>query len=474
MMINVSRFVATQREVRQLTELYVDQLKNAIRFNYNLPLGRALRDKSIAQLHQVFLEEYSGADVDWADVLAQLNDATSEIRVFLVNSKSDDGLDYTTYEKEGNALTAIAIGGLSLSRGLTIEGLTVSYIYRNSKMYDTLMQMGRWFGYRDGYEDLCHVYMSDVSYGWYCHISEAAEELRMQVKRMSRERKKPSDFGLYVRAHPDTLIVTAMNKMRHAENRAFRVSYDGKLKETHILPESQNKNDSNRNLLKTFFCDLEEYGTPHKDNTNSILFRDVSWERIQDFVLSFRFHSDMSDLQENIPRFIKEISDIYPRWDVVFRSLAGKQPEEGYMIAAQERTVGYNPSDQPRRPASEAGWYTGNKDRFSGNSMFQIGLDNDQMIEATKLAMDAGRKKPIYSDYTNARGKPLLMVHLLNLVYKDKHEAIMRLVPALSVSFPNADDVRTVEYMVNQVWLKQFEENQYDSPDEEDDYDPEP
>ena len=193
-MINVSRFVATQREVRQLTELYVDQLKNAIRFNYNLPLGRALRDESIAQLHQVFLEEYSGADVDWADVLAQLNDATSEIRVFLVNSKSDDGLDYTTYEKEGNALTAIAIGGLSLSRGLTIEGLTVSYIYRNSKMYDTLMQMGRWFGYRDGYEDLCHVYMSDVSYGWYCHFREAAEELGIQVKRIESGTKEAERF----------------------------------------------------------------------------------------------------------------------------------------------------------------------------------------------------------------------------------------------------------------------------------------
>ena len=160
------------------------------------------------------------------------------IKVFLVNSKSDEALDYTTYNKEGNALTAIVIGGLSLSRGLTIEGLTVSYIYRNSKMYDTLMQMGRWFGYRDGYEDLCRVYMSDVSYGWYWHIGEAAEELRMQVKRMRREGKKPSDFGLYVKAHPDTLIVTAQNKMHYAANRAFRVSYDGKLMETHILPDS--------------------------------------------------------------------------------------------------------------------------------------------------------------------------------------------------------------------------------------------
>lgn len=472
MMINVSRFVDTQREVRFLVELYVDQLRKAIRFNYKFPTDKALRDESIAQIYRDFLEEYSNTDVDWTEVLSELNNAASAIRIFLVNSKSDEALDYTTYEKEGNALTAIVIGGLSLSRGLTIEGLTVSYIYRNSKMYDTLMQMGRWFGYRDGYEDLCRVYMSDVSYGWYCHISEAAEELRMQVKRMRRERKKPSDFGLYVRAHPDTLIVTAQNKMYYAANRAFRVSYDGKLMETHILPESSDRNDRNRYLLKAFFDVQEKSAVPYTDKTNSLLFRDIPWEQIQDFVLRFQFHTDMFDLQENIPKFIKEISDIYPVWDVAFRSLTGKQPEEGYMIAAQERNIGHEPSGQPRRPVSEAGWHTGNKNRFSGNSMFEIGLGDDQIAEAKELARDAGRKNPIFSDYTNARGKPLLMLHLLNLVDKNKdNEAVISLVPALSVSFPNSDDVRTVEYIVNPVWLRQFEENQYDSPDEEDDYD---
>lgn len=472
MLINVSRFVDTQREVKLLTELYVDHLQKAIRFNYRLLPNKAHRDESVAQLHRDFLGEYSNTGIEWADVLTELNDAASAIKVFLVNSKSDEALDYRAYEKEGNALTAIAIGGLSLSRGLTIEGLTVSYIYRNSKMYDTLMQMGRWFGYRDGYEDLCRVYMSDISYGWYCHISEAADELRMQVKRMSRERKKPSDFGLYVRAHPDTLIVTAQNKMYYAANRAFRVSYDGRLMETHILPDSSDKNDSNRYLVKAFFDDLKESERPHTDKTNSLLFRDVPWELIQDFVLRFRFHTDMLDLHENIPRFIKEISDIYPNWDVAFRSLTGRQPENGYMIAAQERNIGHEPSGQPRRPASEAGWYTGNKNRFSGNSMFEIGLDNVQIAEARKRAEDAGRKNPIFSDYTNARGKPVLMLHLLNLVDKNNdNEAVISLVPALSVSFPNSDDVRTVEYVVNPVWLKQFEENRYDSPDEEDDYD---
>jgi hypothetical protein len=73
--------------------------------------------------------------------------------------------------RDGVGLTAIAVGGLSLSRGLTIEGLTVSYMYRNTRMYDTLMQMGRWFGYRPGFEDLCRVHLSRDSINWYSHIA---------------------------------------------------------------------------------------------------------------------------------------------------------------------------------------------------------------------------------------------------------------------------------------------------------------
>lgn len=93
-MINVSRFVDTQREVRSLTELYVTQLKNAIRFNYTLPLDKALRDESIAQLYQTFLEEYTSTGVDWTDVLAELDDAASVVKLFLINGKSDEALDY--------------------------------------------------------------------------------------------------------------------------------------------------------------------------------------------------------------------------------------------------------------------------------------------------------------------------------------------------------------------------------------------
>lgn len=477
MLINASRFVDVQRDIKHLTQVYINELRNAIRFNYKLPLEKAFNDDLIYKLHEDFISEYSETDVEWKSVLEALNNAVSDTKVVLVNSRSDENLLYKAYAKEGNALTAIAVGGLSLSRGLTIEGLTISYVYRSSKMYDTLMQMGRWFGYRPDYEDLCRIFMSNDSYSWYRHIAEATEELRTQIKRMRRENKRPKDFGLYVRAHPDTLIVTAVNKMRHTEKRNLRVSYDGKLKETHIIPASESKNNNNRILFKEFYEELSSFNDPHKDNTNSYLFRDIDSDRIHSFILDFSFHDYLFDLKEYIPEFIQKISSIFPIWDVTFKSLVGKTPESGYMIAAQERNIGHEPSPSdselriPKVPPLESGWYTGNKDRFSGNSMFTIGLNETQLYEAQKLAEDLGRRNPIYQDYTNVRNKPILMLHILNLIDRDRdNEPVLSLAPALSISFPNMSELKTVEYVVGKVWLKQFEREQADAPIEEDDY----
>ena len=71
-------------------------------------------------------------------------------------------------------------------------------------MYDTLLQMGRWFGYRPGYEDLCRVWMSSDAEGWYEHIAESIEELRDEIRKMEKLNLTPADFGLKVRSHPDT------------------------------------------------------------------------------------------------------------------------------------------------------------------------------------------------------------------------------------------------------------------------------
>src|SRR5262249_35101440 len=150
--------------------------------------------------------------------------------------------------------------GFSLSRGLTLEGLTVSYFLRNSMMYDTLMQMGRWFGYRPGYDDLCRIWMLEEAESWYRHIALSIDELREEMRRMEEANATPEQFGLKVRSHPDTLIVTARNKMGSGEQVVVRVGLANQFIETTAL--RRDGQDANRRAAVALAERLAEAGRP--------------------------------------------------------------------------------------------------------------------------------------------------------------------------------------------------------------------
>lgn len=175
MLVNVSRFTDVQASA------VLNRMRASIRVNGALPPDQAIRDPEIAAMLDVFEAEYEGCGVTWQDVLVRLHDSIGPINVVAVNSASPGTLDYERHEE---GLNVIAVGGFSLSRGLTLEGLVVSYFLRNSMMYDTLMQMGRWFGYRPGYEDLCRIWMPREAEGWYAHVTDSIEELREELRRM--------------------------------------------------------------------------------------------------------------------------------------------------------------------------------------------------------------------------------------------------------------------------------------------------
>ena len=118
----------------------------------------------------------------WKEVEASLADCLADIEIRMINGTAKDALDYV--EQDGRGLKVIAIGGDKLARGLTLDGLCVSYFLRASKMYDTLMQMGRWFGYRPGYLDICRLYTTNDLVEWFRHIAEASEELREEFEMM--------------------------------------------------------------------------------------------------------------------------------------------------------------------------------------------------------------------------------------------------------------------------------------------------
>lgn len=243
MLVHVTRFVSVQHQVARLIQQQVESIRR------RLEIGEGERRQTLlSELKQIWAEDFEPTSatilkmlpdenlptVTWSQAAAHLGEAAGRIEVKEINGHATDALDYVAHRQ---GFSVVAVGGDKLSRGLTLEGLSVSYFLRASQMYDTLMQMGRWFGYRPGYLDLCRLFTTEDLRRWYRHIALAEVELRREFDRMKAAGLTPRRYGLRVREHPGGLLVTAMNKMAHA--RTQRLSYAGQLIQTaHFVTDS--------------------------------------------------------------------------------------------------------------------------------------------------------------------------------------------------------------------------------------------
>lgn len=241
MLIHVTRLVAVQEKVAGFVDDYLVDVVRQLEFPGTG--GAALQElqklwsaefAAKSEELRAALPDYDLPSIDWREVKEQLFVAAKRIRVRRVNGSAKDALDYAD---NPGGLSVIAIGGDKLSRGLTLEGLSISYFIRTSKMYDTLMQMGRWFGYRPRYADLCRLYTSPVLVRWYRHIATATAELREEFDLAFNTGQTPLQFGHRVRTHPDGLLITAANKMRAGTK--VRAGFSGTISETVSFEEAQ-------------------------------------------------------------------------------------------------------------------------------------------------------------------------------------------------------------------------------------------
>ena len=466
MLVNASRFVNVQRHLRNELHTRLDELRDSLRLNGVLPPAKAILDPRIQSLHDSWEREYSDAGFDWPVVLSHLYEAASPIRVVEVNGQSPGTLNYQDYRDDG--LNVVAVGGYSLSRGLTLEGLMVSYFMRNSMMYDTLMQMGRWFGYRPEYKDLCRIWMPEEAHGWYEHIAESIEGLRDEIRSMQAMGATPEEFGLKVRSHPDTLIVTARNKMGTGERVVVNIGLANKFVETHMLRRDQGSFGANRAAAARLVAGIATRGIqPSADDEGGFgwLFRGVPAAPIVEFLTEFRNHPGavLTD-GEPIRRYIEERQgDELAEWDVLFSSLSereGALTDEslGITIRCQRRTAG--------RRSDATTLLVGNRQRISTRGIESTGLSPAQTATAKeayrsslerdgRLIEDRPLNFPDWA-YRGQRTRPLLVVHILDIKMEAGESASSQPVVAWSISFPSTDrEERRVEYVVNTRWLRE-------------------
>ena len=252
MLIHVTRFQAVQARVAELVGDELANLRNRLRFGDGA--GPGLLDE-LQALHQQDYVPTTGSMgrhlVSWTDLQPHLAGVIGSLKIRVINGSSEDLLDYDAPLTENSHI--IAIGGDKLSRGLTLEGLTVSYFLRSAKMYDTLMQMGRWFGYRPDYEDLCRIYAPADLTQFFRDIAVADEELRTEFDHMARIGATPRDYGLRVRSHP-VLLITSQVKMRHGFR--LNIDYQGSVIETTSFPRDNDLITHNLDLTDAFVTRL--------------------------------------------------------------------------------------------------------------------------------------------------------------------------------------------------------------------------
>jgi hypothetical protein len=484
MLIHVTRFNAVQHAVAELTSIELRDIRKRLVF------GDGARTPSILdELKDLWERDFvpttretsamlgDGAlsPIEWARIEHELKGSVSKIQVKTVNGKAGDILDYF-----GNpdGISVIAIGGDKLSRGLTLEGLTVSYYLRASRMYDTLMQMGRWFGYRPGYVDLCRLYTSTELQEWYQHITLASEELRLEFDRMASAGMTPLQYGLRVKSHPGVLTITSAGKMR--SGRAVKVSFAGRLVESFLLSKKDEDIGHNFEATASF---LRGLAIDPERRSEGHVWSQVPGTSVADFFYSLcglKDHRESSGAEpQKIGDYIAKKLDRgeLTEWTVILIDRSGETGNARNIFGFD------NVHLTPRKPDERRN--AGNPELYHLTRSHVI-TEADEWLDLTEAEYEDAKRKRIaqWEEKRSTEKRPskpsgpfvraerpkkrgLLLLYALDPAYEKDGVAVFETddprrtgypIVAFAASFPETDEPNdSVEYVVNSVYYREEE-----------------
>jgi hypothetical protein len=472
MLVHISRLIALQRQIRDLVENVFDFYRRGIELNVP-PIIDELRKtfeedtdtfRSYVTTSQKILNS-ALADIDpqiqvheWPEVHAVLNEAAARITVKEINGGSADVLNYFDHQ---NGLSVIAIGGDKLSRGLTLEGLSVSYYLRTSRMYDTLMQMGRWFGYRSGYVDLCRLFISRELNEWFCHITLASEQLRDEFDYMADVAgSTPNQYALRVRTHPGVLQISASNKIRRAVE--VRVSWSGRLVESYELSKRPDIIQTNLEAAKSLIRSL---GAPQESSGRYHLWRNTGITFIKDFLRRFNTYDNLkSAWPANLLIFI-ELNERYNELNQWAVGLISKErTSKRYIVSGLD--IGLITRRKDNDKSGDELYYIRKSHIISPGDEF-IDLSAEEYQEALRQTEELWRGKskegvPLFPGGEVVRNtvrkpdRPLLLIYFLDPegAGADSESPII----GYAISFPANDREDAVGFAVHAQLLEQFDQ----------------
>ena len=485
MMINITRFNDTQALVWERVTEYLKKVRDAIEQLSDMPVDDFCKNQYCRAIFELYRDDdffkdiREGTDdgitepISWEQIQHGLYDEIEQITVVVINSRNGQmnnidpsgrkkRFDYDDKKEKGARV--IAIGGMVLSRGLTLEGLMTSYYSRNAGAYDTLLQMCRWFGYRPKYMDLCRIYLSQVSIDQFDAVLTATEDLKEQFSEMQLRDKKPIDFGLMIKECPDTLdttlLITSRNKMHGTQVFERSLNYSGVYADTSKMPKSAALNRRNIEAF-TRFCKNVEFSWLGKDGSSAThryymaqnvsqhyiaqLFRDISVP-----IENKKFNT------EGLAEYVEE-SDKFKYWDVVIASGSAKDREPFMDVRPVERSFHMK----------------------SENDLIRIGGANNRVLDPGLLNAGLWYKEgEVLSakEYLKRRATPILIVFPIDLKTDDSNsdqlspEVIAEnewkrkvkagfgddVLLAFAYAFPDTETKVMVKYRANAVMIEQL------------------
>lgn len=494
MLVHVTRFVDVQGHVRT-------QIENTVR-SMRQRISRGIGDESyISQLRKLWEEDFlpvrdqvaelsppeecPPAMPSWEDIRAVLPDVLSDIQFHSVNGTAKDALDYTT---RGKPKKVIAIGGDKLARGLTLEGLCVSYFVRTTKMYDTLMQMGRWFGYRPGYLDLCRLYTSSDLVQWFGHIADAFDELREEFDFMAKAKLTPKQYGLKVMSH-EVLTVTSPLKMRNAQT--LSLTYSGSRPQTILFHRDASIQQQNLDATDALIRSLPdechkspEYVRKGEKHSwpGARLWKNVDVSKVLTFLGDYETHPNATSAKATVlSDFITKMVGIgqLKSWNVALlgggsgvgdsHTFPGGVPSEKYRVRETSDPDDPNKID-PKSFAIRV--LIDPKDE-------SIDLEEDAWHQALALTQEAASGRLTPPSFPSGKGireirrrlggevdRGLLLLYPLTpYLYKDKGQKQDRLlipgwskpIMGFAIAFPSSNNPICVEYEANPLyWMQEY------------------
>ena len=501
MLVNMSRFVKVQLYIKDQIEEQQRTFLSSVNYDFKDSVSENESHPLFQELKNIWNNNFGNIkDISFERVVDKkiLYSSVSNIKIIAVNGgKSSEKLDY----KSDRGLRVVAVGGLALSRGLTLEGLLISYFYRNTSTFDVLMQMGRWFGYRPNYADLFKIWISHLSADWYSEVAHASQELKDSIRQMREQELTPKDFGIKVRDYSDELQITSANKMRNSYD-WFDFSYYGNIFDTPYISLDVGQNINNIKEVKNFAAKLfeQKYDFLFADQVNqkdedinssspkSRYFSDVPKALVADFIS--RIYCSRMNVRFNkndILDFIKsKTSKGIEKWDVVFE---GGESNQYYDIHGLESIKCVSRSIYANGNVAQIS----SRRRLLGTREGRFALSAIQINEAESKCreewkreansnkIDSSRDIPIkaYFKYLPDR-KPILVIMLIESTAKDdlvgrttisqrtrfnkfvKDLGSQKLV-AFAIGFPGCEHLPEYrKYKANKV----FYENMFDDTDE--------